>query len=60
MVLVEICLDDPNKVVGERKGCGRDVGVDCLRKLFKRTKAAISIDSLRKCCLLTVESNDLP
>lgn len=47
VVLVEVCLNDPNKVVGEREGCGRNVGVDCLRKLFERTKAAISTDSLQ-------------
>lgn len=46
IVLVEICLDDLNKVVGERKSGGRNVGVDCLCKLFERTEPAISIGRL--------------
>lgn len=51
MVLVEICLDDLNEVVREGKGCGRNVVVDCLRKLFERTDAIISIGNLRIWCL---------
>jgi hypothetical protein len=36
MVLIKVCLDHLNEIVGKRKGYSWDVGVQDLRKFFKR------------------------